>query len=106
MPFANRADAGRQLAVPLAHLRRQDVVVLELPSGGVPVAVEVAQRAEVARRADQLRADRPRAALAARLAVVPGAGYLFEKAGTLEQVAELAADWFLGRIATRTQPAQ
>jgi hypothetical protein len=43
---------------------------------------------------------------AARLAVVPGAGYLFEKAGTLEQVAELAADWFLGHIATRTQPAQ
>jgi putative phosphoribosyl transferase len=30
----------------------------------------------------------------ARMEIVPGAGHLFEEAGTLEQVAELAADWF------------
>lgn len=29
-----------------------------------------------------------------RLAIVPGATHLFEERGTLEQVAELAADWF------------
>lgn len=29
-----------------------------------------------------------------QLVVVPGAGHLFEEPGTLEQVAELAADWF------------
>lgn len=29
-----------------------------------------------------------------RLAIVPGATHLFEEPGTLEQVAELAADWF------------
>jgi putative phosphoribosyl transferase len=28
------------------------------------------------------------------LAVVPGAGHLFAEAGALEQVAELAVDWF------------
>src|SRR5918994_1837236 len=43
MPFANRADAGRQLAPRLLPWRRQDVVVLGLPRGGVPVAFEVAQ---------------------------------------------------------------
>ena len=43
MPFANRADAGRQLARRLLPWRRQDVVVLGLPRGGVPVAFEVAQ---------------------------------------------------------------
>src|SRR5204863_2152409 len=44
MPFADRADAGRQLARRLgAYAQRPDVVVLALPRGGVPVAFEVAR---------------------------------------------------------------
>jgi predicted phosphoribosyltransferase/predicted alpha/beta-hydrolase family hydrolase len=43
MVFINRVDAGRQLAGRLTHLRGQDVVVLGLPRGGVPVAAEVAE---------------------------------------------------------------
>jgi pimeloyl-ACP methyl ester carboxylesterase len=30
-----------------------------------------------------------------QLVIVPGAGHLFEEPGALEQVAELARDWFL-----------
>ena len=42
--FKNRAAAGRQLAGALEHYRhRDDVVVLALPRGGVPVAAEIAQ---------------------------------------------------------------
>ena len=41
--FADRADAGRRLAVKLSGLRSRDVVVLGLPRGGVPVAFQVAQ---------------------------------------------------------------
>ncbi len=43
MFFADRADAGRQLAARLGHLRGEPVVVLGLPRGGVPVALEVAR---------------------------------------------------------------
>jgi predicted phosphoribosyltransferase len=44
MPFWDRADAGRQLAEKLSdYANRDDVLVLALPRGGVPVAFEVAQ---------------------------------------------------------------
>lgn len=41
--FRDRTEAGRRLAQHLGHLRDEDVVVLGLPRGGVPVAYEVAR---------------------------------------------------------------
>lgn len=43
MIFRDRAEAGRRLAERLLALRGEDVVVLGLPRGGVPVAAEVAR---------------------------------------------------------------
>src|ERR1700752_2530396 len=43
MRLRNRSDAGRRLAVRPPFLRGEDVVVLGLPRGGVPVAAEVAR---------------------------------------------------------------
>ncbi|MGW7534927.1 phosphoribosyltransferase [Amycolatopsis sp. NPDC054798] len=43
MLFIDRADAGRRLAQRLAALRGEDVVVLGLPRGGVPVAFALAR---------------------------------------------------------------
>jgi predicted phosphoribosyltransferase len=45
MRFHDRADAGRQLADRLIdYVDRDDVLVLALPRGGVPVAAEIAWR--------------------------------------------------------------
>ena len=44
MRFRDRRDAGRQLADQLAERALVDPVVLGLPRGGVPVAVEIADR--------------------------------------------------------------
>jgi putative phosphoribosyl transferase len=41
--FADRDDAGRQLAALLRHLEGAPAVVLGLPRGGVPVAFQVAR---------------------------------------------------------------
>jgi putative phosphoribosyl transferase len=44
LPFANRAEAGRILGAKLVtYSGRDNVIVLGLPRGGVPVAFEVAQ---------------------------------------------------------------
>ena len=42
-PFVDRVEAGRLLGQRLAALRLVDAVVLALPRGGVPVALEVAR---------------------------------------------------------------
>ncbi len=46
--FSNRIEAGRELAEKLdKYAGREDVIVLGLPRGGVPVACEVAKRLHV-----------------------------------------------------------
>src|SRR5256885_7342542 len=46
--FPDRAEAGRVLGLKLSHYAgRDDVIVLGLPRGGVPVAYEVAQALRV-----------------------------------------------------------
>lgn len=43
MIFADRHDAGRQLAAKLGPMRFERAVVLALPRGGIPVAAEIAK---------------------------------------------------------------
>jgi putative phosphoribosyl transferase len=40
-----------------------------------------------------------------RLTVIPGATHLFEEPGALEQVADLAIDWFTGHLPAQAAPA-
>jgi len=43
MRFTDRTDAGKQLAERVSGLADEDVVVLALPRGGLPVALEIAR---------------------------------------------------------------
>ncbi|MEX2554995.1 MAG: phosphoribosyltransferase family protein [Actinomycetota bacterium] len=43
MRFRDRAEGGRRLAVRLRRLRSENVVVLGIPRGGIPVAYEIAR---------------------------------------------------------------
>ncbi|MHA6795665.1 phosphoribosyltransferase family protein [Pseudonocardia bannensis] len=79
MPFIDRVDARRRLAGRLRHLRGEDVVVLALPRGGVPVAFEVASALDapldvivVRKLAVPVRPDRPRRGALAMGAVGEG----------------------------------
>jgi putative phosphoribosyl transferase len=38
--------------------------------------------------------------------LVPGATHLFEEPGTLEQVAELASDWFKKHLSTQSHASR
>ena len=40
--FSNRTEAGRALAARLGHLAGENVIVLALPRGGVPIGAEIA----------------------------------------------------------------
>ena len=42
MPFRNRSEAGRRLAVALARYKEEEPAILALPRGGVAIAAEVA----------------------------------------------------------------
>jgi len=39
-----------------------------------------------------------------KLVIIPGATHLFEEPGALEEVALLAKEWFVGRLAPVTTP--
>jgi pimeloyl-ACP methyl ester carboxylesterase len=67
--------AGAELAIVRAP-------TLLIVGGADPLVIEINRQAQRALRCET------------RLQVVPGATHLFEEPGALEQVAELARDWF------------
>ncbi|MFB7529214.1 phosphoribosyltransferase family protein [Streptomyces sp. NPDC056178] len=91
------AEPGARIAAVVSRGGRPDLAGPRLPAVTAPTLLIVGGH-------DQLVLDLNREAQARlrcenRLAVVPGAAHLFEEPGALEQVTDLARDWFADHMA-------
>ncbi|MFE3887704.1 phosphoribosyltransferase family protein [Streptomyces lydicus] len=78
------------LAGPLLPAVRAPTLLIV--GGNDPLVIDLNREAEAALRAET------------RLEIVPGATHLFEERGALQQVADLARDWFVGHLVTPARP--
>jgi pimeloyl-ACP methyl ester carboxylesterase len=76
---------------------RPDLAGPALAAVRAPTLLIVGGRDEPVIRMNEDARDQMRAEV--RLEIVPNATHLFEEPGTLEQVAQLARDWFLEHLA-------
>lgn len=75
---------------------RPDLAREALPKVEAPTLLIVGERDEPVIKLNERARDEMGAYV--RLVIVPGATHLFEEPGTLDQVAELAREWFLERL--------
>ena len=97
------AAAPDRVAAVVSRGGRPDLALEALPRVQAPTLLIVGGADEPV-----LRLNQQAAALLAchhRLEVIPGAGHLFEEPGALEQVAQLAADWFARYLPPESPPA-
>jgi putative phosphoribosyl transferase len=86
------ADAGAGIGAVVSRGGRPDLAGTRLADVRAPTLLIVGGRDDVV--LDLNRAAQKELSCTNRLVVVPGAGHLFEEPGTLDAVAELAAEWF------------
>ena len=96
------AEVGRLVRAVVSRGGRPDLAAEHLPQVAAPTLLIVGSRDQ-----QVLELNRQAAAMLRcphRLAIVEGATHLFEEPGTLEQVAELAIDWFETHLGAPAQP--
>jgi putative phosphoribosyl transferase len=91
------AELGTRIAAVVSRGGRPDLAGSHLAHVKAPTLLVVGGRDDVVLRLN--RDAQRRLRCVSELAVVPGATHLFEEPGALERVADLAAGWFLTRIA-------
>src|SRR5439155_1612521 len=87
------ADRPEQVRAVVSRGGRPDLAGSALPRVQAPTLLIVGGADTVVIALNQLALQELRAEK--RLEIVPGASHLFEEPGALEEVARLAADWFL-----------
>lgn len=86
-----------RIAAVVSRGGRPDLAGGALPMVTAPTLLLVGGLDEVVIELNRLAAKQMRCPV--KLAIIPGATHLFEETGTLEQVAERSADWFLHKMA-------
>jgi putative phosphoribosyl transferase len=96
------AELGREIGAVVSRGGRPDLAGHRLPEVTAPTLLIVGGYDDIVlelnREAHSLMRCR------SRLCVVPGATHLFDEAGALEAVADLARDWFLQHLTSTAQP--
>lgn len=90
------ARAPEHVGAVVSRGGRPDLAGTDLPKVKAPTLLIVGGRDQVVIDLNQRAMSQMRAPV--QLAIVPGATHLFEEPGTLEQVAELAGDWFVRHL--------
>jgi putative phosphoribosyl transferase len=86
-------DLPQDIGAVVSRGGRPDLAGEALPKVKAPTLLIVGGNDDVVVQLNEKARDRMRCEV--KLEIVPGATHLFEEAGTLEQVAKLANDWFL-----------
>src|SRR5206468_4432555 len=81
---------------------RPDLAGEALPKVKAPTLFIVGGNDDIVIELNEQARDRMRCDV--KLEIVPGATHLFEEPGTLERVAQLASDWFVGHIGAKSTP--
>lgn len=90
------ADRPEVVKAVVSRGGRADLAGDALPRVDTPTLLIVGERDQAVLRMNEEAAARMTAPT--EIAVVPGAGHLFEEPGALDVVAELAGDWFVDRL--------
>jgi putative phosphoribosyl transferase len=94
------ADLGPRIGAVVSRGGRPDLAGSHLVNVKAPTLLIVGGRDDVVLQLNREAQERLRCVT--ELQVVPGATHLFEEPGALEQVADLAAGWFLAQMGPAT----
>jgi len=87
------AELARDIGAVVSRGGRPDLAGAALPAVQAPTLLIVGENDDVV--IDLNEQARARMRCEVRLEIIPGATHLFEEPGTLDRVAQLAADWFV-----------
>ena len=94
------AELPKDVGAVVSRGGRPDLAGDALPKVQAPTLLIVGGNDDIVIELNEMARDQMRCDV--KLEIIPGATHLFEELGALEQVAELASDWFVNRIGTHS----
>jgi len=94
------ADNPQDVGAVVSRGGRPDLAGVALPKVQAPTLLVVGGDDDIVIELNEQARDRMRCEV--KLEIIPGATHLFEESGALEKVAQLASDWFVNHIGSKS----
>jgi putative phosphoribosyl transferase len=94
------ADNPQDVGAVVSRGGRPDLAGVALPKVQAPTLLVVGGDDDIVIELNEQARDRMRCEV--KLEIIPGATHLFEEPGALEKVAQLASDWFVNHIGSKS----